>query len=79
VRCGWEESIPWVSNDSEAGLYEEAGATLISDESGAVWLPDRTVSLTPSSYNITDRVDNPVAPSGSGGLGAAICSVPFPS
>ena len=30
-------------------------------------------------YNITDRVDSPVAPSGSGGLGAAICSVPFPS
>ena len=31
------------------------------------------------SYNMTDRLDSPVAPSGSGGLGAAICSVPFPS
>lgn len=30
-------------------------------------------------YNMTDRLDSPVAPSGSGGLGAAICRVPFPS
>ena len=67
------------SNDSEAGLYEEAGATLTFDESGAVYVPDHTVSFTPSSYNITDRVESPVAPSGSGELGATICSVPFPS
>jgi hypothetical protein len=30
-------------------------------------------------YNMTVRLDSPVAPSGSGGLGAAICRVPFPS
>jgi hypothetical protein len=30
-------------------------------------------------YNMTDRLESPVAPSGSGGLGAAICRVPFPS
>ena len=30
-------------------------------------------------YNMTNRLDSPVAPSGSGGLGAAICRVPFPS
>ena len=30
-------------------------------------------------YNMTDRLDSPVAPSGSGGLGAAICRAPFPS
>ena len=30
-------------------------------------------------YNMTDRLDSPVAPSGSGELGAAICRVPFPS
>jgi hypothetical protein len=39
----------------------------------------QTFVFGPFFYNITDRLESPVAPSGSGGLGVAICSVPFPS